>query len=255
MLLAPFLSCAEGSSSKSKAEVDMTGVKTEIWKIGSHGEIFTYISPKISAGEKVPLVLAMNCTTGNPEAEVLTNGWLSLCAEEKLIVVALASECPKKITAISAAGWMIGARKTSHGFLVPFQVLQGTREYTERNAGGNMEIMDDEKIAVRDLFTMNKMKRGNPDYSRTPFWGYAADRTYEIFPEYTDYDPYGNNAEKKSGVRWTVSDFYKEGYKNPFAEFVLIDGAAHIPHSYHAKIAWEFFSHFSRNENGEIVEE
>lgn len=302
MLLAPFLSCAEGSSSKSKAEVDMTGVKTEIWKIGSHGEIFTCISPKISAGEKVPLVLAMNCTTGNPEAEVLTNGWLSFCAEEKLIVVApayndyatysevpyiekvideslkkypadksrvyatgfsnggalsvaLASECPKKITAISAAGWMIGARKTSHGFLVPFQVLQGTREYTERNEGGSMEIIDDEKIAVRDLFTMNKMKRGNPDYSRTPFWGYAADRTYEIFPEYTDYDPYGNNAEKKSGVRWTVSDFYKEGYKNPFAEFVLIDGAAHIPHSYHAKIAWEFFSHFSRNESGEIVEE
>lgn len=300
-ILAPFLSCAEGSSSKSKTEAKMQGVKTEVWKIDRHGEIFTYISPKIVENEKVPLVLALNCTSGNPQAEVLTNGWLELCAREKLIVVAptyndyatysevpyiekvidetlkkypadksrvyatgfsnggalsvaLASDCPQRITAISAAGWMIGARNTEHGFLVPFQLLQGTREYTERNAG-NFEIMDDEKIALQTLFKMNKMRRGNPDYGKTPFWGYAADRTYEILPEYTDYDPYGNNAEKKSGVKWTVSDYFKEEYKNPFAEFVLIDGAAHIPHSCHALLAWNFFKHFSRSESGEIVEE
>lgn len=276
-------------------------VKTEIWKIDSHGNIYTYISPKLSSGEKVPLVLAMNCTGGNPQAEVLTNGWLSLCENEKIIVVspiyndyatysevpyiekvideclkkypldksrvyatgfsnggalsvALASECPQKITAISAAGWMIGARKTSHGFLVPFQLLQGTSEYTEKNSG-SFEIMDDEKTALQTLFKMNKMERGNPDYQKTLFWGYKADKTTELRPDYTDYDPYGNNPAQKSGVRWTVSDYFKKGYKNPFAEFILIDGAAHVPHSCHAQFAWDFFKHFSRNESGEIVEE
>lgn len=134
-------------------------VKTEIWKIDSRGKIFTYISPKLSAGEKVPLVLAMNCTGGNP------------------------------------------------------------------------------------------------DYQKTPFWGYKADKTTELRPDYTDYDPYGNNPAQKSGVRWTVSDYFKNGYKNPFAEFILIDGAAHVQHSCHAQFAWDFFKHFSRNENGEIAEE
>ncbi len=307
LFFVPFFSCAESyasSSNQKKSEANMQNVKTQIWKLDSHGEIFTYISPKVdlnNKSEKVPLVLAMNCTTGNPQAEVLTNGWLDLCAEEKLIVVAptyndyatysevpyikkvideaikkypvdksrvyatgfsnggalsvaLASECPQKITAISAAGWMVGARNTTHGFLVPFQVLQGTCEYTEKNSRGDFEIMDDEKIALSDLFKMNKMNVSSPDYHKNQFWGYEADKTQKIFPEYTDYDPYGNNAVKKSNIAWTVSDFYKTGYKNPFAQLILIDGAAHIPHSYHARIAWEFFKHFSRNESGEIIE-
>lgn len=55
--------------------------------------------------------------------------------------VALVSEHPERITAISAAGWMVGAQNTGHGYLMPFQLLQGTEEFTEKDSNGDMEMI------------------------------------------------------------------------------------------------------------------
>lgn len=276
-------------------------MRIETWEIDRHGTIYAYVPKILPEDRKVPMVLAMNCTTGNPQAEVKTNGWDRLCAEEGFIViaptyndyatysevayirsvildalerypidservyatgfsnggalsVALASECPELIAAISAAGWMVSARNTEHGLLMPFQVLQGTREYTERNSRGDMEIMDDEKAALRDVFRMNHMDAGEPDYHAIPYWGYPPDNQDSIYPEYTDYDPYGGDPILRSNVEWQISNYYKEGYEAPFAQLILIEDAAHIPHDYHARIAWDFFAHFRRMSDGAIVE-
>lgn len=282
-------------------EGTVAGLKREEWQIDRHGTVYVYMPDDIADSEKVSLILDMNCTTGNPEAEVKTNGWDKAAVRYRFIVVAptyndyatyseaaymiqvvdaaesrynidaervyatgfsnggalsvaLASEYPERFAAISAAGWMVGARNTDHGYLMPFQVLQGTEEYTETDSSGNREIMEDEKEAIRDLFDMNGMDRGKTDYHETPYWGYRADKTTVLYPEYTDYDPYGNNPVKRKNVQWTVSDYYRDGYQSPFAQLILIDGAAHIPHSYHAEAAWAFFSHFKRNQNGVIEE-
>lgn len=302
ILLLTFLTgCSDEIQQRSGgAGNNMNGLKTETWRLDHHGTIYTYMPNDIRPGEKLPLILDMNCTTGSPQAEVKTNGWDRVAVQKRLIVVAptyddyatyseaaymiqvvdsaasrysidpqrvyatgfsnggalsvaLASEYPTRFTAISAAGWMVGARNTTHGYKMPFQVLQGTQEYTERGRNGAMEIMDDEKEAIKDLFAMNGMNRGTPNYQETPYWGYKPDKSYTIYPNYTDYDPYGGSPKKRSGVRWTVNDYYLNGFKNPFAQLILIDGAAHIPHDYHADIAWEFFQHFRRVSGGRIL--
>lgn len=277
----------------------MTRLRTEAWTIDAHGPVYAYLPDDLRPDERLPLVLDMNCTTGNPRAEVLTNGWDVAAARNRLVVVAptyddyvtypeasymvrvvdeatshyhtdparvyatgfsnggalcvaLASEAPERFAAISAAGWMVGARHTGHGYQMPFQVLQGTEEYTRRNRRGDREVMNDEKRALAGLFAMNGMDRGRPDYRRTPYWGYEPDRTRVIQPEYTDYDPYGRNPQRMGGVSWTVGDYYRKGCPVPFAQLVLIDGAGHIPHDYHAAIAWEFFRHFGRDADGSI---
>ena len=62
-------------------------VRTESWKMENRNEVFAWIPERLPA-EPVPMVLALNCTNGNPQAEVKTNGWDALCAEENFIVIA-----------------------------------------------------------------------------------------------------------------------------------------------------------------------
>ena len=74
-----------------------------------------------------------------------------------------------------------------------------------------------------------------------------------IRPEYRDYHWYGGNGTRREGVEWQISDYFREGYEAPFARLVLIEGANHTPHDYHARLAWDFFSGF-RKVNGQTVE-
>ena len=53
----------------------------------AHGEVFAWYPDDLVPGETYPLVLALNCTNGNPEAEVRTNGWDVVAREDRLIVV------------------------------------------------------------------------------------------------------------------------------------------------------------------------
>ena len=276
-----------------------TAVRRESWRMENRNEVFAWIPEGLPA-EAVPMVLAMNCTNGNPEAEVKTNGWDVLCAEEGFIVIApeyrdnlsydevdyirsvieqavsrypvdpgriyatgfsnggavaiaLASEVPELIAGISAAGWLVEVKNTG-GLPTPFQVLKGTEEFTVRNRQGDMELMEDENKALKTLFEMDRMPVGEADYHEVPYWGFRPDSQGSIWPEYKDYHYYGGNGVTQSNVEWQVSDYYREGYEAPFAQLVLIEGADHTPHDYHARIAWDFFSRFSRNTDGTISE-
>ena len=276
-----------------------TAVRRESWRMENRNQVFAWIPEELPA-EPVPMVLAMNCTNGNPEAEVKTNGWDRLCAEEGFIVIApeyrdsvsyeevdfirtvieqavsrypvdpgriyatgfsnggavaiaLASEAPELIAGISAAGWLVEVKNTE-GLLTPFQVLKGTDEFTVRNKQGDMELMEDENKALRTLFEMNRMPVDEADYHEVPYWGFRPDRQRSIWPEYKDYHYYGGNGVAQSNVEWQISDYWREGYEAPFAQLVLIEGADHTPHDYHARIAWDFFSCFSRNTDGTISE-
>ena len=276
-----------------------TAVRRESWRMENRNEVFAWI-PEGHPAEAVPMVLAMNCTNGNPEAEVKTNGWDVLCAEEGFIVIApeyrdslsydevdyirsvieqavsrypvdpgriyatgfsnggavaiaLASEAPELIAGISAAGWLVEVKNTG-GLPTPFQVLKGTEEFTVRNRQGDMELMEDENKALKTLFEMDRMPVGEADYHEVPYWGFRPDSQGSIWPEYKDYHYYGGNGIPQSNVEWQVSDYYREGYEAPFAQLVLIEGADHTPHDYHARIAWDFFSRFSRNTDGTISE-
>lgn len=157
--------------------------------------------------------------------------------------VALCRDYPQLFAGIAAFGWMVDMPDKDGvyaAYNMPFQLIQGTKEYTYQTDAGAMAVMQDEQQALRAMFLMNEMigEDAEPDYATVPYWGYAPDATRMMEPD---------------GREWQFSDFYKEGYPAAFAQLVLIEGAEHMPNQYEAKAAWEFLKQYARNEDGRII--
>lgn len=148
------------------------------------------------------------------------------------ISVAMANDYPGRIAAISAAGWMVPLRKTT-GHAMPFQVIQGSGEFTEETANGSVQVMDGERAAIRSLMLRDGLigESQEADYDATPYWG---------------YEPNSASLEEAGGFTWEYSNYSKDGYANPFAQLVVASDDVHHPRPDEARIAWEFLRHFSR---------
>jgi poly(3-hydroxybutyrate) depolymerase len=258
---------------------------------GETGYIYLPSSSEESGNKTYPLVIMMNGTAQDPIHDAEGTGWIDLAQEKDIILlvpeyddyatysnvdtlisvldyiedkypvdetrvystgfsnggamsVALAAEHPERFAAISAYGWMVDMMyedPMADQYDMPFQVLQGTREYTGKNSEGSPVIMLDEREAVRSLFLFNEMITDDvrPDYRKTPYWG---------------YEPSSIEKRNADGTALTISSYKKDGYKNPFAQLVLIDGETHRVHPYDAGLAWDFMKKFQRNKDGSISE-
>ncbi len=156
--------------------------------------------------------------------------------------VALARDYPEYFAAISAMGWMVDLDNKNNVFEsydMPFQVVQGSGEFTEKTQSG-VAVMDDEKKAVRSLFLYNEMIDPDlqADYGKTPYWGYAPDET---------------ETATWNGREWRFDNYYKEGYQVPFAQLVIVEDREHRPRQEEAEVAWNFFQNYKRNQDGKII--
>ena len=156
--------------------------------------------------------------------------------------VALTDQYPEMFAAIAPEGWMVGMREWSRKgaeYDMPFQVIQGSKEYTYETDTGAMAVMADEQKALKDLMLFNEMitEDFTPDYGRTAFWGYSPDESSVLTFE---------------GKEWAVSDYYKDGYTVPFGQLILVEDGIHWARKHHAQLAWDFMKQFRRNEQGMI---
>jgi dienelactone hydrolase len=258
---------------------------------GETGYMYLPLSCTDSGYRTYPLVIMMNGTAQDPVHDAEGTGWVSLAGREDILLlvpeyddyatygnvetlisvldyieetypvdrtrvystgfsnggamsVALAAVYPERFAAVSAYGWMVDMKyedSLAEQYDMPFQVLQGTREYTGTDAASNPTVMLDEQEAIRSLFLFNEMiaEEDQPDYQKTPYWG---------------YEPSSSAKTERNGTSITISSYKKEGYQNPFAQLVLIDGEIHRVHSYDAELAWAFMRKFQRNEDGSISE-
>jgi poly(3-hydroxybutyrate) depolymerase len=258
---------------------------------GETGYIYIPNSVLNNPDIKVPMVLMMCGTGGDPRRSVQAAGWVEKALEENLIViapnynnaatysetgklasvvehmiktypadprrvystgfsnggatsVALCRDYPRLFAAISAMGWMVDMPDKNGVYAaydMPFQVIQGTKEYTYTTSSGAMAIMNDEQRAIRSLFLFNEMidELVRPDYDMAPYWGYAPDDTHSITPD---------------GREWQINNYYKDSYSAPFAQFVLISEAGHTLNEYEATVAWDFFKNYVRDEDGSVKE-
>ena len=258
---------------------------------GETGYIYLPSSYTDRGDRTYPLVIMMNGTAQDPIHDAAGTGWVILAGQEDILLlvpeyddyatygnvntlisvldyiegiypvdptrvystgfsnggamsVALAAVYPERFAAISAYGWMVDMRyedALAVQYDMPFQVLQGTREYTETDAAGNPTVMQDEQDAIHSLFLFNEMisEEDQPDYQKTPYWG---------------YEPSFSSKTERNGTSITISSYRKEGYQNPFAQLVMIDGEIHRVHSYDAELAWNFMRKFQRNADGSISE-
>lgn len=157
--------------------------------------------------------------------------------------VALCRDYPQLFAGIAAFGWMVDMPDKDGVYAaydMPFQLIQGTKEFTVQTDSGAMAVMRDEQQALRALFLMNEMIEENaePDYTAIPYWGYAPDKISTAEPD---------------GREWQFNDYYKDGYPGAFAQLVLIEGAEHTPNQYEAEAAWEFLKQYVRDEDGRII--
>jgi poly(3-hydroxybutyrate) depolymerase len=239
---------------------------------------------------KVPMVLMMCGTGGDPRGAARASGWADKALEEGIIVVApnynnaatysetdslaaavkyvietypvdprrvystgfsnggaasvaLTRDHPELFAAISAMGWMVDMPDRNGVYAaydMPFQVIQGTKEFISATPSGAMAVMDDEKRAIRALLLFNEMidVSRKADYDETAYWGYRPDDVQTVM-----------HGERN----WQISNHYKTGYVAPFAQFVLIEGADHRPNLYEATVAWDFLQHYGRGENGSVI--
>lgn len=84
LLTAWLICCAVQPYGSAIAEE--SNVKT--YTLDQHGTVFAYLPQTLEGGKTYPLVIALNCTTGHPQGEVMGNGWDTIVAEENIIVVA-----------------------------------------------------------------------------------------------------------------------------------------------------------------------
>ena len=84
LLTAWLLCCAVQPLMNAMAEE----TRMETYTLDQHGPIYAYLPEALEEGKRYPLVIALNCTTGDPQGEVVGNGWDAVVREDDVIVVA-----------------------------------------------------------------------------------------------------------------------------------------------------------------------
>lgn len=155
--------------------------------------------------------------------------------------IALVSRHPKLVAGIAAYGWANDLQRTASNDLIPFQFISGTREATEYTHRHLPMVRIDIRTAIQTLFRYNRMPEAHlkPNYQKTPYWGYQPRQSFK---------------RKVNQRTWTINNYYKTGFRYPFAQFIMISGAKHHPHRAEADYTWQFLKHFARNKAGKIVE-
>lgn len=78
LLTAWLICCAVQPFSVAIAEE----TRMDTYVLDQHGTVYAYLPQILKDGESYPLVIALNCTTGDPQGEVTGNGWDTIAAEE-----------------------------------------------------------------------------------------------------------------------------------------------------------------------------
>lgn len=159
--------------------------------------------------------------------------------------VALTRDYPQYFAAISAMGWMIEPDNKNDVFEkydMPFQVIQGDGEFTEKTETGAIRVMNDEVDGIRSMMLYNEMipKDCTPDYEKTPYWGYVPDEAKML---------------SLNDREWNICSYFKKGYSSPFAQLIIVEDSKHRPRPEEAEFAWKFFKNFKRADDGKIIED
>ncbi|MCC4422521.1 prolyl oligopeptidase family serine peptidase [Limosilactobacillus reuteri] len=252
-------------------------------------KVYVYGRPStLHQKRKVPLILFMHGTGGDPQKEVIASGWAAKARQSNLIVIspsyndyvtydnvpsitrvvryaqrhysvdqhrtyslgfsnggatsiAMASRHPRMFAGIAAYGWANNMERSSSNYPIPFQFISGSREATEHTKNGHPMVRVDVRTAIRSLFRYNQMSQANlkTNYRQTPYWGYRPDSSTQ---------------QIVNNTKWTINNYQKDGYRSPFAQFILINRADHRSHRAEATYSWDFLKHFSRNSAGQIVD-
>lgn len=229
--------CAPGGSAKDK-------VKEAGWWDQAQEADFMVLMPKYRTTESYSqtdrLMESVNYAIENYPVDT-TRIYATGFSNGGGAVTALVNDYPQVFAAISCMSWMMPIKHLSSPYEMPFQIIQGSEDLTLEMDSGAMRVIDDEVWGIEALMRYNHLlEHGEAkDFDKTEYWGYEPDEV-----ETSTID----------GRTWVFSNHYKEEYTVPFGQMILIEGGKHELNENEAFVAWDFLRHYTRGENGAVIE-
>ncbi|MFT8329961.1 alpha/beta hydrolase family esterase [Bifidobacterium psychraerophilum] len=226
----------------------------------------------LEGDDRVPLVLFMNGTGGDPQQQAIDSGWAAKAQSEDIVVVspeyndsATYSEVdylteviamakrryPIDETRVYALGFSNGgasavALTSRHPELFAGIAAYGWQVDLDNPIEGYtmpFQIIQGSDEGTRTDTAGNPMVRdGTRESMRSLllYNGMIDDDDASDFREtpYWGYKPDDMRTDTVDSVSWTVNSYHKTDYNNPFAQCILIENGIHEPHQAEGATVW-----------------
>ncbi|GFZ26553.1 alpha/beta hydrolase family esterase [Lactobacillus corticis] len=255
----------------------------------NNNRVYVYGRKAALYGKKrVPLVLFMHGTGGDPQKEAIRSGWAAKAKSANILVISPTYDdyvtydnVPfiSKVVRYAQSHYSVDPHRTyslgfSNGGATSIAMVnEHPRMFAGIAAYGWANDLTKKKSKYLIPFQFISGSREATEYTsqdnpmvrvdvrtaiQTLFrynnMKYAGKKANYQQTPYWGYTPDKTTRHQTNGTIWTVNDYYKKGYEAPFAQFVMVAKAIHEPHKAEANYSWNFLKHFSRNSAGKIIE-
>lgn len=255
----------------------------------NHRKVYVYgRATTIHQKRKVPLVLFMHGTGGDPQKEAVASGWAAQAKQANIIVISpsyndlVTTENVPHITKVvryAQTHYSVDPHRTyslgfSNGGATSIDMVnQHPRMFAGIAAYGwanditkssahfpiPFQFISGSREATEFTKNHDPMVRVDVRTAIRSLFRYNQMKQAIIQPNYHQtnywgYQPDSSFIRTVNNTKWTFNNYQKAGYHDPFAQFILIDHADHRPHNAEATYSWLFLKHFSRNDAGKIIE-
>ncbi|GHV98518.1 hypothetical protein lacNasYZ03_00320 [Lactobacillus nasalidis] len=251
----------------------------------------TYVYAKesvLTGKKKVPLVLFMNGTGGDPQKQAVGSGWAKKAMSGKMIVISpkyddasTYTEVPYIVKVVKKAlriypvdsrrvyslGFSNGgatsvALTSTHPDMFAGIAMYGWAVDLERQSDYDMpfQVIEGTGEATEYTVKKNPMVRVDVRHAIKELFTLNGMKQARITADYArtpywGYVPDSSYKRRVDGKNWTINNYQKTGYSAPFAQLIMISKADHRVHASEADYSWNFLKHFSRDSQGKIIEQ
>lgn len=255
----------------------------------NHRPVYVYgRAATLHQRRKVPLVLFMHGTGGDPQKEAIASGWAAKAQQANIIVISpsyndlvTTKNVPHitKVVHYAQSHYSVDPQRTyslgfSNGGATSIEMVNrhprmfaGIAAYgwanditrTSSRYPIPFQFISGSREATEFTKDNHPMVRVDVRTAIRSLFRYNQMKQANIQPNYRrtnywGYQPDSSFTRTVNNTKWTFNNYHKAGYRASFAQFILVDHADHRPHSAEATYSWQFLKHFSRNDAGQIVE-
>jgi acetyl esterase/lipase len=270
-------------------KADNSTKPTTTFVISKAHRVYVYAKKaNLQGAKKLPLVIFMHGTGGDPQTEAIKAGWVAKAKHSKMIVISPSyndyatydnvpyitrviryaqKHYPVDAHRIYSVGFSNGgatsiALASSHPKLLAGIAAYGWANDLRRTGHSYLipfQFISGTREATEYTASGKPMVRVDIRTAIKTLFRYNKMPQASIKPNYGQtpywgYKPDATSTKRVNGTNWQINNYQKRGYSKPFAQFIMISEAEHTQHRAEADYTWQFLKHFSRNKAGHLFE-